>query len=294
LITLLAAGAALVAVTVACQNDQETTADDTQRSAHGPLYDMNRALRIGVKTDLPGIGLADSTGGNNTGLDIDIGKEIAAALRDQPVFQAVVSRDREQLILSGAVDLVIASYSITESRLEKIAFAGPYLIAGQDILVRSADASAYTGVASLRDKKVCVAKGSSSYEHLEDRFSAAWAKKYIVTEVAGQPILGYRECVNLLLAGAVDAVSTDNVILAGFASEPQNRGRLQVVGERFSYEKYGIGLAKGNPADTALINATLRQMIKDGRWAAIVRKNLGAAAPMFLKPENVPTPPPGL
>lgn len=262
--------------------------------AHGPLFKLNRALRIGVKTDQPGIGLADSTGGNNTGLDVDIAHEIASALNDEPVFQSVVSQNREQMITSGAVDLVIASYSITETRLAQVAFAGPYLIAGQDILVRTADASAYSGVDSLVNKKVCSAAASTGYQHLQDHFSSTWAKDHILTQTAdGKSILGYQTCVDLLVNGAVDAVSTDDAALAGYANLKQYRGLLHLVGNRFSREKYGIGIAKGNPADVALINVTLAKMIQDGRWANLVQKNLGEAAPVFLRPENLPAPPTG-
>lgn len=264
------------------------SSDSTAGPAHGPLFKMDRALRIGVKTDQPGIGLADATGGNNTGLDIDIGREIAAALEDEPVFQSVVSQNREVMITSGAVDLVIASYSITEARLELLDFAGPYLIAGQDILVRQTDASAYTGVESLHDKKVCILEASTGYRHLQDHYSENWAKQHLVTRYEGKPILGYKMCVEMLLRGEVDAVSTDDAALAGYANQQQHQGLLHLVGNRFSLEKYGIALAKGNPADVELINVTLRRMIQDGRWEAIIRKNLGAAAPVFLRPENIP------
>lgn len=269
--------------------------DDGHRAVngpkHGPLYGLNRALRIGVKTDQPGIGLADSTGTNNMGLDIDIANEIAKALHDRPVFQSVISRNREDMITTGAVDLVIASYSITEARLAKIAFAGPYLTAGQDIMVRSADKAHYTGPESLRDKRVCLLSNTTPYDHLKARFSAAWAATHLVTAIDGKPIGGWRQCVDLVLAGRVDAISTEDAVLAGYANEPDLKGRLFVVGKRFSREKYGIGLSKGDNADAALINQTLREMIRSGRWAAIVRKNLGVAAPAFLRPENVPVPP---
>jgi glutamate transport system substrate-binding protein len=262
-------------------------------AAYGPLFKLSRALRIGVKTDEPGLGMADSTGLNNSGLDVDLAKEIAKALHDEPVFQSVVSQNREQMIMTGAVDLVIATYSITEARLQKVAFAGPYLIAGQDILVREADAATYTGVDSLRDKKVCLLSASTSYQHLQDHFSVEWGAQHLVTQLDGKPILGYQTCVQLLVDGKVDAVSTDDVVLAGYANSDQYRGRLHLVGKRFSREKHGVGLAQGDPKDAALINAALRQMIQDGRWAAILRKNLGATASIFLDPTNIPTPPAG-
>jgi glutamate transport system substrate-binding protein len=291
---VICAAAVLAATLSACGSGSGAPAVTTtsQAGAHGPLFKLNRALRIGVKTDQPGIGLADSTGGNNTGLDIEIARELAAALNDQPVFQSVVSQNREDMLTSGAVDLVIASYSITDARLEKVDFAGPYLIAGQDILVRNADAAAYSGVDSLRDKKVCTLAASTGYRHLQDHFSEAWVREHIATLTPeGKPILGYQTCVDLLVNGTVDAVSTDDAALAGYANLKQYQGLLHLVGNRFSREKYGIGLAKGDPADKALINASLAQMIQDGRWANSIRKNLGVSADIFLRPDNRPAPP---
>jgi glutamate transport system substrate-binding protein len=292
----ICAAVALAAGLCGCESAPDTPTGPTANAdvAHGPLFRMNRALRIGVKIDQPGLGLADRAGGNNTGLDIDIAREIAAALKDEPVFQSVVSQNRELMITQGAVDLVIASYSITETRLAKVDFAGPYLVAGQDILVRTADAAAYSGVDSLANKKVCSLAASTGYQHLQDHFSTSWATEHVVTQFTdGQPILGYQTCVDMLLGGTVDAVSTDDAALAGYANLTQYRGLLHLVGNRFSREKYGIGIAKGNPADVALINATLTKMIRDGRWADVVRKNLGEAAPIFLRPENLPVPPTG-
>jgi len=267
-------------------------APDRRAKAHGRLYAMNRALRIGVKTDEPGIAFADATGTNLTGLDIDIAKQIAAALHDQPVFQPVVSSTREQMLRSQAVDLVIASYSISEERLTKIDFAGPYLIAGQDTLIRSDDTS-ITSIDALRNKITCGVIGSNSPTRLAVRFSGsenvanAWGKRHL------KLLLGYGGCLPLLLNKTVDAVSTDDSILAGYANDPRYKGRVRLLGQRFPShrEKYGIGIAKGDPADVTLINATLRQMIGDGRWARIIRQNLGDSASLFLKPEDRPVPP---
>jgi glutamate transport system substrate-binding protein len=286
-----AAALVLIAV-VGC--GPASTPSPRPTSAHGPLYAMNRALRIGVKTDQPGIGFADITASRYTGLDIDIANEIAAALHDKPVFQPVISRNREQMLLSGAVDLVIASYSISEERLKVIDFAGPYLVAGQDILIRADDPS-ITGVDSLRNKITCGASGSNSPTRLAVKFGGTedvdnpWGKEHL------KLLTGYSECMPLLLDKTVDAISTDDTILAGFANFPIYKGRVRVVGKRFAShrEKYGIGIAKGNPADTAVINMAIMQMIKDGRWEKIIRKNLGASAPLFLKPEDRPIPPAG-
>ncbi|GLZ13309.1 ABC transporter substrate-binding protein [Actinomadura sp. NBRC 104425] len=256
------------------------------------LYAMDRALRVGIKADQPGIGLCNAAGSKCTGLDVDIAIEIAKALRVEPVFQPVVSGNRERLLQNRAVDLVIASYSISEARLKVIDFAGPYLISAQDTLVRSGDKS-ITEVDDLKDKITCGAKGSSSPLRLAIRFGdprdtgSAWARRHL------RLVDGFGDCLPLLLDGTVDAVSTDESILAGFAADSRYKGKVRLLHKPFSShrEKYGIGMRKGDPVDRALINRTLNEMIRDGRWARIVTKNLRPAAPHLLAPENRPTPP---
>ncbi|MEU6038345.1 transporter substrate-binding domain-containing protein [Actinomadura sp. NPDC047616] len=287
----LAAVAALLPLFTAAACRQATP-EPVPSASHGPLYAMNRALRVGIKADQPGIGLCNAAGSQCTGLDVDIATEIAKALRVEPVFQPVVSGNRERLLLNGGVDLVIASYSISEERLKVIDFAGPYLISAQDTLIRSDDQS-ITGLDDLKDKITCGAQGSSSPLRLAIRFGGsqdignAWARRHL------RLVDGFGDCLPLLLDGTVDAMSTDDSILAGFARDPRYRGRVRLLGQPFSShrEKYGIGMRKGDPADRALINRTLNQMIRDGRWERIVRRHLGPAAPRLLHPENRPTPP---
>jgi glutamate transport system substrate-binding protein len=114
----------------------------------------------------------------------------------------------------------------------------------------------------------------------------AWAHKHL------KPVAGYGACLPLLLDKTIDAVTTDDSVLAGFANDPRYKGQVRLLGKRFTdhIEKYGIGITKADPADITLINTTLKQMISDGRWENAVRKNLGDYAPLFLKPENRPAP----
>ncbi|WP_218961887.1 transporter substrate-binding domain-containing protein [Actinomyces ruminis] len=95
-------------------------------------------IRIGIKFDQPGMGLKD--GSRYTGFDVDMGRAIAAKLgyqEDEIVWVEAVSAQRETMLQNGQVDMVIGTYSITDARREKITFAGPYFIAGQDLLVRT-------------------------------------------------------------------------------------------------------------------------------------------------------------
>lgn len=238
-------------------------------------------LKIGIKYDQPGLGLKE--GSEYKGFDVDVAKYVAEKLGtsegDIQWVQAP-SAQRETLLETGQVDMIVATYSITDSRKEKVGFAGPYFIAGQDLLVRSDDNS-ITGPESLDGKRLCSVTGSTSAQTVKEK----------VPGVNLQEFGTYSECVSALVSNAVDALTTDDTILAGFASQDQYQGKLKVVGEPFTTEKYGIGIAKGDTEKCEKINEAIRSMISDGSWETAVEENLGAAG--FTPGEgNPPNPEP--
>ncbi|HKB30525.1 MAG TPA: transporter substrate-binding domain-containing protein [Streptosporangiaceae bacterium] len=259
-------------------------------SAPGPLWNKT-TLTIAVKIDEPGIGyIENGDPAARTGLDIDVAGYIARHLGPRPkgiFFVDATSGSREALITGNnpartKVDLVIASYSIDDARAAVVAFAGPYLIAGQSVLVRKSDASilddtdGYHLEMSLRNLNVCSVDGSTSAARLIQAFGHAWAAAHLVLQA------GYQDCVSKLVAGAVSAVSTDNAVLAGYLHLPQYSGQLHLAGHTFSTEAYGVGLARNDTADRAAIDAVLRKMIADGDWARFVRRDLGPEAGPLL------------
>ena len=99
-------------------------------------------LKVGIKFDQPGLGLKKGT--EYTGFDVDVAKYVAKELGTDAAdinWVQAPSAQRETLISTGQVDMVVATYSITDARKEKVSFAGPYFIAGQDLLVRADDTS---------------------------------------------------------------------------------------------------------------------------------------------------------
>jgi glutamate transport system substrate-binding protein len=160
--------------------------------------------------------------------------------------------------------MVVATYSITPERQKVVSFAGPYYVAHQDILVR-ADDSSINRSDDLKGKKVCSGQGSASGDRIEELYGS---------QVNLIRLPGYGDCVNQLLGGQVQAVTTDNTILAGFAAQPQNQGKLKVVGTFFSNEVYGIGLKKGDTKGVTAVNGALRTMFDDGSWGTALSKNL--------------------
>ena len=189
---------------------------------------------IGVKYDQPLFGLLDPVTKKLDGFDIALGKEIAKALglrEDQIEFVEAVSANRIPFLQEDKVDLVIATMTITAERKQQIEFSRPYYLAGQSILVKK-DNTTITKVEDLNGKNVCSVQGSTS-------------EKNVVAKAPTTNLLSlqvYSACVDAMKVGRVDAVSTDDIILAGFASTDKD---LKLVGGQFTQEPYGIGMKKG-------------------------------------------------
>jgi glutamate transport system substrate-binding protein len=230
------------------------------------------SLTIGIKFDQPGLGQKTPSG--YEGLDVDVATYIAKELgvdADNIEWVEAKSADRESLIKQGDVDFIVATYSITDKRKAEVSFAGPYFVAHQDLLVRKDDTS-ITGPDTLNGKKLCSVTGSTSAQRVKDEFS---------NQADLQEYGGYSECLTGLESGAVDALTTDDTILAGLAAA--NPGKFKLVGEGFSDENYGVGFKKDDTELQGKINAAIQKMFDDGSWAAAVEKNLGPAG--FKTPE---------
>ncbi|HIY94546.1 MAG TPA: glutamate ABC transporter substrate-binding protein [Candidatus Rothia avicola] len=224
-------------------------------------------IRIGIKYDQPGLGYQD--GRDYTGFDTDVARYVAAELgysEDQIEWVEAPSANRENMLTNNQVDMIFATYSITEKRLKTVDFAGPYFVAGQDLLVQ-AENTDITGPESLAGKNLCSVTGSTSAKKIQDKYSS---------EVQLVQQNSYSDCVVALNAGMVDAVTTDDIILAGLASTKANQGELKLVGNTFSTENYGVGLPKGSDK-CAAINAAINKMVDTGAWEEAIKKNVGAA-----------------
>ncbi|MEO7374742.1 MAG: glutamate ABC transporter substrate-binding protein [Terrimesophilobacter sp.] len=235
------------------------------------LHDAG-AITIGTKFDQPLFGLK---GPDNkpVGFDVEIGKIIAGSLGiapDKIKWVETVSANREPFIENGTVDIVVATYTINDKRKEVISFAGPYYIAGQDILVLKGNAEKIKGPEDLKGKNVCSVAGSTSEKNIQP-----YGVNLITTDT-------YSNCLEPLRSGKVIAVTTDNVILAGLAA--QNEGDFEVVGNPFTKEPYGIGLKKDDTQFRNFINDQLEKSFKDGAW----KKAWEATAGKVLKTPEPP------
>ncbi|MET9328586.1 glutamate ABC transporter substrate-binding protein [Tsukamurella sp. NPDC003166] len=244
------------------------------------------AVLIGVKVDQPGLGLRGPDGALS-GFDIDVARYVirtVAASRGKAepriTWRETPSSQREQLIDNGEVDAVVASYSIDGARAGAVGFAGPYLVTRQGLLVRR-DESAIGTVSDLgRDRSLCSVTGSTS----------ARAVKTLLPGVRLVEFDTYSACVDALARKNVDAVTTDEVILAGFAAQrptafrlvdmsvPKDGcidGRLRAAGAPFAVERYGIGLGRDDSAAREAVNAALRSMLESGEWERSLRRAVG-------------------
>jgi glutamate transport system substrate-binding protein len=222
---------------------------------------------IGTKFDQPGLGLKNPDG-TMSGMDVDVATYVAGELGfapDKIEWKESPSAQRETLIENDQVKFIAATYSITDARKEKVDFAGPYLVTGQSLLVRN-DNTDITGKESLaNNKKLCSVSGSTPAQKIKDEFPSVQLQQYDT----------YSACIEALKNGAVDAVTTDEVILAGYAA--QTPGAFKIVGEPFSEENYGIGLKKGDSELRTKINDALEKMETSGAWKEAFDKNLGPA-----------------
>ncbi|GAA3203141.1 glutamate ABC transporter substrate-binding protein [Nonomuraea helvata] len=235
-------------------------------------------LTVGIKFDQPMFGYKDPASGRITGFDAEVARLIAKDLTGSERnirFVETVSRERENFIAQGVVDVVIATYSITPARAQLVSFTDPYYYAGQDLLVRVADTT-IEDVSDLEGKSVCTAKGSTSSDRL--RTLAPGASLEIVD--------AYSVCVPALVAGRVDAISTDDTILLGLLDQHPDVFRL--ARKPFGREPYGMGVRKQDTGFRDYLNGLIGRWLRDGEWDRAFKDTIGVAgaAPDQSRPAN--------
>ncbi|MGW6282696.1 glutamate ABC transporter substrate-binding protein [Kribbella sp. NPDC055071] len=281
--------AALALTAVACGKDEPAAGGSTGGNASDSCGDLHKfttasgvdvagsptftkiksagKVTVGVKADQPNLGYKDASG-KRCGFDIEVARMVSAGLGldpDKIEYKEIPSANRETAISGGEIDYYVGTYSITDKRKTQVSFAGPYFIAGQDLLVRKDDTSMDAGKTALKGKKVCSATGSTPIQRVKDEG---------LTEASNiSEFKTYSECVSQLLDKKVDTVTTDDAILKGYAATAPDE--LRVVGKTFSTEKYGIGLPLADKALRDKVNSILETSATDGTWKAIYGETLG-------------------
>jgi glutamate transport system substrate-binding protein len=217
-------------------------------------------ITIGVKFDVPPFGVKNPQTGDVEGFDVEMGKAVAAKLGVEPKFIEAISDNRIPFLEDGTADLILSTMTINEERVGQIDFSDPYFIARGRVLVPGD--SDITGVGDLAGKNVCTALGSTYEANLKEQ--APEAKLKLVDS--------YSECLELIQNGAVDAVSTDDVILTGMIIQDDT---LKLVGDPLTQEPYGAGIKKGNADMVTLVNETFQELKDNGTWLKLYDEWIG-------------------
>ncbi|MEU8764643.1 glutamate ABC transporter substrate-binding protein [Streptomyces sp. NPDC048659] len=233
-------------------------------------------LVVGAKEDQPYMGEKDPATGTYSGFDIEIARMMSASLGFDPAgisFRTIASANRETALQNGQIDYYVGTYTINDNRKKLVGFAGPYYMAGQSLLVRT-DENDIHGPQDLDGKRVCSAAGSTPYQRIQKDYPKAQLVAYDT----------YSVCVDNLLTYQVDAVTTDDTILMGYAAKVPKE--LKLAGKPFSKEPYGIGVPHGDTALRFALDDALAVHEKNGDWKRAYDVTLG------LSGVPAPTPPP--
>ncbi|BCK58985.1 glutamate ABC transporter substrate-binding protein [Nocardia wallacei] len=253
------------------QNCDATASLRPDGAAGGPTVDAIRArgrLLVGLDPGTNLFSFRDPITGTLAGFDVDIAKEIARDLFGDPErveYRILGSADRERALQEHTVDVVVKTMTITCARRERVAFSSTYLMSHQRVL--AVKNSGINGLADLAGKRVCVVSGTTSLDLIRRRQPAA----SIMTVPA------WADCLVVLQQRQVDAISTDDAVLAGLVA--QDRSYTEVVGENLSDEPYGVGVPKGNDDMVRFVNRTLDRLRTDGTWNRFYQKWLTVLGP---------------
>ena len=232
-------------------------------------------LRWGGTDAGPLFSLLDPTTGKIRGFDAGMVQLLAKYILGQPTFKLTQTTvdTRETLITNGSVDVVVATYSITDARAEKVNFAGPYYASGTAIMVK-ADNSDITSAKDLVGKKVITESNSTAILALKKQVPSV--KPLLFTENA--------QCVAALKQDRGDAFVLDQSILLSTAVKDKT---VKVVGEPFSTDNYGIGCTKSDDDGLDFINAWLKKMEDAGTWKKLLDLTVGTVLKSNSSPPTI-------
>lgn len=234
-------------------------------------------MTVGTKFDQPLFGLK-GIDGIPQGFDVEIAKIIAGELGilgDKVKFVETPSKVREEAIISGKADMVVATYFITDERKKRVTFAGPYYIAQTNLMVMASN-DKITNIDSIKDPtvKVCSAAGAGQNPVVSSHMSDP-SSQLVLFDV-------YSKCADALRTGQVDAVVSDSTVLLGLVVKSD--GKFKIVGASYQDQPFGIGIKKGDVAFCEFINKTLTAAYSDGRyknaWAKTVGPELSKVPPL--------------
>ena len=224
---------------------------------------QSKTITWGVKADTKLLGLIDVKDGKEKGFEIDLATALTKKMLGKEAkakFVTVTSQSRIPLLKNGNIDAIIATMTITPERQKTIDFSNSYFDAGQSLLVK--DDSSVKKVEDLNNKTIIGVVGSNSVENVKK-----FAPKAQVLQLPD-----YAQALTALKSGQGDALTTDNVILAGMAV---NNPGYKLQGKAFTTEPYGIGINKGQADFRKAVNKALKEVQQDGTYNKLIVKWFG-------------------
>ncbi|MGH2820906.1 MAG: glutamate ABC transporter substrate-binding protein [Actinomycetota bacterium] len=236
---------------------------ETQEFPEGStMADLQEAgeIVIGVKYDVPPFGFKNPQTGEVEGFDVDLGKIIADELGVEPKFREAISDNRIPFLQDGTVDLILSTMTITTDRDVEVDFSRPYFVAHGRILVP--EGSPIKGIKDLNGKKVCTGLGSTYEATIKEQ----------APDADLQLVESYSECYENIQNGAVDAVSTDDVILTGMVIQDDS---LVLVGDQMTTEPYGAGVTNNDTEFQEYLDGVIEGTFEDGQWDKLYERWIG-------------------
>jgi polar amino acid transport system substrate-binding protein len=242
--------------------------------ADAAVADIHARGRLIVGLDIGSnlFSFRDPITGEITGFDVDIAGEVARDIFGTPSqveYRILSSADRIAALQKSQVDIVVKTMSITCERKKLVNFSTVYLNANQRILAPRD--STISQASDLSGKRVCAVRGTTSLKRIQEITPAPM----IVSVVT------WADCLVALQQRQVDAVSTDDSILAGLVSQDPY---LHIVGPSLNEEPYGIGINLDNTGLVRFVNGTLERIRRDGTWNTLYRKWLTVLGPAPAPP----------
>ncbi|MDF2802840.1 MAG: transporter substrate-binding protein [Anaerocolumna sp.] len=262
-----------MSLTACGKSKDASTGGDTAKTEEGSggvdKIKSAGVLKVGCKVDVPKFGLQDTATSEYTGLEIDLAYEIAAKIfggtaeeaktKKLVEFQGVTAKTRGALLDNGEIDLVIATFTITDDRKKSWNFSTPYFTDAIG-LMSLADAP-FTSVEDLDGAIIGVAQGSSTKEGIQ---------KYITDNSISvtpefQEFDGYPALSAALSSGNIDIFSVDRAILAGY-----NDDTTKILTDRFAEQDYGVASALKNKDLATLVDGVVVELKDSGKLTTMI------------------------
>ena len=237
-----------------------TSGSGTEQSADVKAIKDRGVLKVGVKVDVPKFGYKDPKTGKVEGFEIDLANVIAKKIGVEKVEPAAVTaKTRGPLLDSGDVDLVIATFTVTEERKKSYNFSDAYFTDGVRLLVKKS--AGFTSLKDLNGKKIGVAQSATSKKAIQEQADKVGAK------VTFLEFATYPEIKAALDSGRVDCFSVDGAILMGYLDDSTT-----ILADSFSPQDYGVASKLGNTGLAKLVNDTIAELKKSGELAKMIQK----------------------